>query len=116
MAEHYDLGKEGEDMACEYLISLGYTILARNWRAYKNEIDIIALKNNCLIFIEVKTRTTDLWGNPEDFISEAQQQRIIEAAEIYIEDIKEEYDCRFDVIAIIKNKKQTQLEHFEDAF
>lgn len=116
MAEPYDLGKEGEDIACEYLISLGYTILARNWRAHKNEIDIIALKNNCLIFIEVKTRTTDFWGNPEDFISVAQQKRIKEAAEEYIQETTEEYDCQFDVISIIKNKQEVKLEHFEDAF
>ncbi len=68
MAKHYDLGIEGEGLAIRFLKEKGYRIIEKNFRFQKAEIDIIAQKENTLICIEVKTRTTDYFGNPQDFI------------------------------------------------
>ena len=69
MAEHYELGKKGEQLAVNYLIGKGYKIVERNWRFQKAEIDIIARKAETLISVEVKTRSTKNFGNPQDFVN-----------------------------------------------
>ena len=69
MAEHNELGKQGEQVAVDYLLEKGYEILERNYQARKAEIDIIAKKDNWLIVVEVKTRTSIDFGNPEDFVN-----------------------------------------------
>lgn len=113
MALHNQIGKKGEEEAVLYLLTLGATILERNYRYDRAEIDIIAKIEDVIVFIEVKTRTQNEHGNPEDFLSLAQQKRIVKAANYYLESIPENLDIRFDIIAIIKNK---ELEHIEDAF
>ena len=69
MAIHNDIGKQGEQLATEYLVSQQYKILEKNFRYKKAEIDIIALKNNTLAIIEVKTRTSVTFGEPESFVN-----------------------------------------------
>jgi putative endonuclease len=113
MALHNQIGKKGEDEAVLYLLSMGATILERNYRYDRAEIDIIAKIENIIVFVEVKTRTQNNHGNPEDFLSLAQQKRIVKAATYYLENIPENLDIRFDIISILKNK---ELEHIEDAF
>ena len=72
-----ELGKKGEDLACEYLINNGYHILARNYRFSKFcEIDIIAEYKNCTVFIEVKTRKTNSFGTPMEAITKEKYQHI----------------------------------------
>jgi len=68
MASHNDLGKKGEQLAAEFLISKGYKIVARNFRFQKAEVDIIARKNNVLAIIEVKTRSSSNFGDPQEFV------------------------------------------------
>ena len=67
--QHHDTGKKGEDLAIDFLQKQGFTILLRNWRYKRYEMDIIAEKSNVLHFIEVKTRTNDLFGYPEEIVS-----------------------------------------------
>lgn len=112
MAEHNKVGKKGEDLAVRYLLSNNYQILALNYRYLKYEIDIIAKKDETIIFIEVKTRSSAYIDYPENFLTIAQQNRIAEAAEIYLEEIDFQGEIRFDIIAIV----QQDLVHFEDAF
>lgn len=116
MAAHNELGKEGEDAACNYLQEKGYKIVERNWRFHKYEIDIIAENEDFIIFLEVKTRTSTLWGNPEDFISKGQIKRIVAAADFYLREYDIKKDARFDVISATLNKGKIEIEHIDDAF
>lgn len=116
MAAHNQLGKEGEDAACLHLEKLGCKILRRNWRFGRHEIDIIAEDEEHIIFVEVKTRTSDRWGNPEDFITNNQIRRIVAAADFYIQEYNINKEARFDVISIINNRGRLEIEHIDDAF
>jgi putative endonuclease len=108
-------GRVGEDLAFDFLLNNGYDILATNWRQGRAELDIIAYDQNILVFIEVKTRTTDL--QPERSVTYKKQKLIISAAARYIETIGWDGDLRFDIIAIIhKNGDTFSIEHFKDAF
>lgn len=116
MAAHNELGKEGENAACNYLRKQGYRIVERNWRFQRYEIDIIAENKEFIVFLEVKTRASDQWGNPEDFISKGQIKRIVAAADFYLREYDIEKDARFDVISAIKTKEGFEIEHIDDAF
>ncbi len=116
MAQHNDLGKEGEDLAVEFLIKKGFKILNRNWRFKKAEIDIIAQKDNLLVMAEVKTRSTNYFGDPQEFIKPKQKQMLINAIDEYVVSRELDVNVRFDFIGIILNKKETKIEHLEDAF
>ncbi|WP_167598274.1 YraN family protein [Leeuwenhoekiella sp. ZYFB001] len=113
---HNELGKWGEEYAANYLEKKGYELLERNWFFNKAELDIIALKDNQLIVVEVKTRNSDFFGDPQDFVTPAKIKLLVKAANEYIISNDLDLEVRFDVIAILKNKTQEQLEHFEDAF
>ena len=110
------IGNKGEDLAVNFLFANGYDVIHRNHRIGRAEIDIIAQSKKCLVFIEVKTRKDNTHGYPEEFVSEAQQERILQAAEEYIETINWKGDIRFDIIAIVSNGHESKLDHFENAF
>lgn len=116
MAEHNDLGKQGEDAAARYLCSKGYEIIERNWVYEKYEIDIIASDGEYIVFVEVKTRSSRQWGNPEEAISKSKIKRIVEAADFYLETYDIDLPARFDVIAVIWTGSDFLIEHFDDAF
>lgn len=113
MAQHNDIGNKGEENAANYLLASGFQILEKNYRFDRAEIDIVAIKNKILIFVEVKTRSSNYYGNAEDFLSIAQQKRITKAAQHYIEKTNWNNEIRFDIIAI---NSQNKLHHIEDAF
>jgi putative endonuclease len=79
MAEHNDLGKQGEALAVEFLQKNGYTILETNWTFQKAEVDIIARKNNVLAVVEVKTRSSIDFGLPQDFVNPKKIQLLVKA-------------------------------------
>ncbi|TAH25423.1 MAG: YraN family protein [Cytophagales bacterium] len=106
-------GKSGEKQAIDYLLNNGYNLVCTNYRFGRREIDIIVEKSQIIIFVEVKLRKNKSFGNPEDFVSDAQIQRIHEAAEEYIYNQKWLGKIRFDVIAIIDGK---EIFHIQDAF
>jgi len=116
MAIHNELGKKGEQLAVEYLQKKGYKILNRNWRYKKAEVDIIAQKKEVLAVVEVKTRSTDYFGNPQDFVNQKKIKLLVEAINEYV--VSKNLDCevRFDIIAILKNKSTFKIEHLKDAF
>ena len=116
MATHNELGKKGEELAVEFLQKKGYQILERNWRFKKAEIDIISLKNDVLAVIEVKTRSTSYFGNPQDFVNEKKIQLLVEAVNEYVISKDLDVDVRFDIVAILKSKNSFNVEHLEDAF
>ena len=109
-----NLGKKGEEMAVEYLKSQGYKIVDRNYRHARNEIDIISIIDNILVFVEVKYRTNLAYGFPESFVSKGQEKRITEAAENYIFEKNWQKNIRFDIISI-ESGKNTKITHFKDA-
>lgn len=110
------LGIEGENLAAKYLIDHGYQILHRNWRYKHKEIDIIALIDNTLVVVEVKSRTDNYWGNPEEFVTKQKQAFLTAAAEAYITSTDFDGDCRFDVIAVLFHDRKTDIQHIVNAF
>ena len=116
MAQHNELGKKGEDMAVAHLLAKGYEIVARNFLYQKAEVDIIARKDNILAVVEVKTRSTPDFGDPQDFVKKKQINQLVKAIDYFVNEHDLDVEVRFDIIAIIKNKAGTRLEHLEDAF
>ena len=116
MASHNDLGNQGEDLAVEHLASKGYEILERNWYFGKEEIDIIAKKGKELVIVEVKTRDSDFFGEPHEFVSRSKQNHLVKAAHAYVQKNNFDLEVRFDVIGIIMNSKTQKIEHLEGAF
>lgn len=117
MAQHTDLGRQGEALAVEYLESKGYSVLVRNYRYQKAEVDLIVQKDSAqLVFVEVKTRTSDFFGDPQSFVTPAQIKNIVAAAHHYITDQDLDVEARFDIVAVLKNTQTQRVEHFEDAF
>jgi len=116
MAHHNELGKKGEQLAVDYLIKKGYTIVQRNYRFQKAEVDIIAKIKDTLAIVEVKTRSTTDFGNPQDFVKPKQIQRLVKAVDEYIIVNKLDVEVRFDIIAIVSQGKGYNIEHLENAF
>ncbi len=116
MAEHNDFGKLGEEIAANYLEGKGYEIVERNWRNTHKEIDIIAKDGGTLVMVEVKTRQTDEYGNPDIAVTKKKQRLLIAAANAYLFKNKLDVETRFDIISIIFKDGEPVIEHIEDAF
>ena len=115
MAQHNELGMFGEELAMEYLMGKGYEILETNWRYQKAEVDIIAQKGNIVAAVEVKTRSTNEFGDPQDFVNKKKIRLLTLAMDEYVNRYDLHVEVRFDIIAITLNK-QLEMEHLEDAF
>ena len=115
MAEHNELGKKGEKIAINFLVDNGYTILEKNYRYLKAEVDIIAKKNKVLAVVEVKTRSTDHFGNPQDFVNPKKIKLLLSAIDYYVNEKDLDVEVRFDIIAII-HQKTIKITHLKDAF
>jgi putative endonuclease len=116
MAEHNELGKQGEELAVDFLQKNGYEILETNWTFQKAEIDIIAKKENTLAIIEVKTRSSTDFGLPQDFVKPKKIQLLVKAVNEYVQREDLDVAVRFDIIAIHKSGNEFIIEHLEDAF
>ena len=116
MAKHNELGKKGEQLAVDFLLKNNYDIVERNYRFDKAEVDIIARKDDILAIIEVKTRSTADFGDPQDFVKPKQIQRLVKAVDEYITVNDLDVEVRFDIIAIVKEGKGFKIEHLENAF
>ena len=116
MAKHNELGKKGEKLAQEMLSSKGYEIIDTNWRFGNDEIDIVAMDGGELVIVEVKTRSTNFFGNPEDAVDHNKEKFLIRATESYLEENKLDLETRFDIVAIVINNNETIIDHIEDAF
>ena len=119
MARHSELGKWGEQYAADYLQSIGYDIIERDWRIGHRDIDIIARTGDgtTVVFVEVKTRTSDVVTKPDDAVDIKKIRNIGYAANNYIKTKGIVDEVRFDIISIIgNNKENAQLEHIIEAF
>lgn len=113
-------GRIGEDAVASYLISNGHTILERNWRGGHLEVDIISLDKNGLHFVEIKTRAGEQTEAPEEKVGRVKQQRIIAAANRYLNKVKttmmEAQEIFFDVAAVTINSEGTVVRYFPEAY
>jgi putative endonuclease len=116
MSRAYDLGRKGEALAAEYLEAEGFRILERNFRAGRAEIDIIALDKGILAIIEVKTRNTRYFGEPEQWVTPAKQNLLVRAANAFIKYKSFRGEVRFDVVSVVTGKNGTEISHIQDAF
>ncbi|SOU86096.1 conserved hypothetical protein [Tenacibaculum dicentrarchi] len=116
MAQHNELGIKGEQLAIEYLQNKGYVIIEKNYRFKKAEVDIIAKKSDTLIVVEVKTRSSSYFGNPQDFVNPKKIKLLVYAIDNYVNQKDLDVEIRFDIIAILKNKEGFNIHHIEDAF
>lgn len=110
-----ELGRIGEDLAVNYLIQLQYKIVQRNYRFKKNEIDIIAEKDNTLIIVEVKTKHSS-FIEPWKSVTRQKQRVLIQIANAFIHQHNYQLETQFDVISIIHNQNKTMIEHIQQAF
>ena len=110
------LGRIGEDSASRYLTQQGYRILERNFRITAGEIDLIALDRDTIVFVEVKTRTSDAYGAPELAVDARKQARMTKAALAYLKARKlHQMACRFDVVAITRMPEE-RIDLIRNAF
>lgn len=116
MADFHETGIAGEEKAVNYLINKGFKILERNWRASHFEVDIIARQDDMLIIVEVKSRKTNYFGEPEEFVKKAKQRNLIKAANWYVNQNHIDLEIRFDIISILFNQSNHKIYHIEDAF
>ena len=116
MAENIDFGNLGEEIAVNYLVGKGYEILERNWRNVHKEIDIIAKDGKFLVIVEVKTRQTNEYGEPDIAVTRKKQRLIISAANAYIFRNHLDIETRFDIVSIIFKDGEPVIDHIEDAF
>lgn len=116
MAEHNELGKWGEEIAARYLADHGYYIKARDWRIGKRDLDIVAIRNDMLIIVEVKTRSNNDFGDPEDAITPKKIRSLRIATCAYVKMYAIDLPIQFDVFAITGTSNNYTINHIQDAF
>jgi putative endonuclease len=107
-------GNKGEDLAAEFLQERGWDIVARNYRWGKAEIDLIVQRDEWVIFVEVKTRSSTTFGHPEMFVDAQKINRIYDAAEEWIFSTDWKGHVRFDIVSVTLGEEAV-IEHLEDA-
>jgi len=116
-SDNLDLAKIGEDMALEFLKNKDYKILERNFRTILGELDIIAKDKETICFIEVKTRTSDKFGLPQESVNRLKQRKMSQSAMIYLKDKNLlEKPARFDVVSILNPQQDAKIDLIQDAF
>lgn len=116
MNEKQALGKWGEIEAIKLLKENGLEVIEANWTFLHLEIDIVAKDGNTLVIVEVKTRSTDAYGDPEMFVSRAKQKKLIRAANWYLQNKKLNNEVRFDVVGIVQGFDGVKTRYVKDAF
>ena len=115
MATHNELGRWGEDMAAAYLQRKGYTIVERDWRSGHRDIDIIALDEDAVVFVEVKARRNRLFADPEQGVDWHKLNSLRTAANHYVKSRGIRQEIRLDVVTVTGNPDSEPLiEHIRD--
>ena len=110
-------GKLAEDVAFQYLTKLNHEILELNWSVQKAEIDIISRLEGLLVFTEVKSRNSRVFGDPATMVTKRKQRLLVSAATAFMEKINYDGEFRFDIITLTGyDLYKCNLEHYEDAF
>lgn len=118
MSKASELGIIGEELAANMFVKKGYTILHKNWNLHKGfELDLVAMKDNMVVFAEVKTRKNDNLTKPEDAVNARKIQHIIKAANYYIKYYHIDAYIRFDIVSIVYHDENNyNIKHLENAF
>ncbi len=116
MARHINTGRKGESIAVQYLKSQGFRILETNWRNGHDEIDIIALDENELVIVEVKTLSSEYFGYPEEAVNKKKQNFLIRATQAYVDQNEIDLEIRYDIVSIYLNEQSHKIYHIKDAF
>ena len=117
MADHNDLGKEGEALAAKWLREHGYVLLHQNWRHSYHEIDIVATKGKFLHFVEVKARKASPFGNPEDSVSKKKFRHLKQAADEYLHRHPGHRWIQYDILSItLTGPDEAEYFLLEDVF
>lgn len=115
MAVHNDTGRWGERVACAFLVGKGYAIRETNWRMSPYEIDIVAMKGNTIVFVEVKTRSDDFL-DPIDAVDKRKMANMTRAANAFVNHYNVPHEVQFDIITITGTQDNYKIEHYPDAF
>lgn len=116
MGKHNEFGKQGEQIAADFLLKKGYKILHKNYRHQKAEVDIIAQKGQFLCIVEVKTRTGDFLEEITETINQKKINLLLLAADHYVQEHDLDLEVRFDIILILKKNLKFEVEHVKNAF
>lgn len=117
LTNNVNIGISGEKIAIGYLKNIGFQIIETNWRWKHKEIDIIAIDNDTLVIVEVKTRKNNIIANAESFVDKKKQKNLLIAAENYLIEKNIDYDVRFDVISVYFEKGIFKdMAHIKNAF
>jgi putative endonuclease len=117
MTRHLDVGRAGEDLAVRFLKKKGYKLLERNHESPFGEIDLIFMDKGTVVFVEVKTRTSEAFGRPSDAVGPAKRKRIARAAKAYLSRKGyEDRKARMDVLSVDLSGPEPKIEHLADAF
>ena len=109
-------GKESEELAEKYLLERNYTVHFRNKRFGRFEVDLVCEKKDLIVFIEVKSLSSNRCKNPYDSVNASKQKRIIKVAYFVIRNHFPNRECRFDIISIVVKRGKHQIEHIINAF
>jgi len=109
-------GDKGEELAAKYLEEHGYQIIQKKWKAGRFEVDIIAENKTHCVFVEVKMRYSNTYGEPWEAVNKAKRKKICASADAYIREKQIEKEPRFDIISILHIKNSVHIQHLEDAF
>ena len=115
MAEHNETGRWGERVACNFLVGKGYAIKETNWRMPPYEIDIVAMKGNRIVFVEVKTRS-DYFLDPIAAVDKRKMANMTRAANAFVNHYDIPHEVQFDIITITGDQDNYKIEHYPDAF
>jgi putative endonuclease len=111
------LGASGEEVAARLLEKDGFAIVDRNWRVLEGEVDLIARRGDLVVFCEVKTRRTDMWGDPSEAVAVVKQVRLKRVAARWMREKRPgPVAVRFDVVSVIVRDGPTEVRHIADAF
>ena len=121
MTPRMELGRRGEDVACEFLTGKGHTIVQRNFRSGHLEIDIISLDRNGVHFVEVKSRVAPVAVSPEENVTVSKQRKVADAAMRYLNMAKDkrippDAEVNFDIVAVTFDRGKEIVEWFPNAF
>lgn len=116
MAYKNDFGALGEQLACDYLVEKGYVIRERNWRCHRDEVDIIATKDDVLVFVEVKARSGSSLQSPLQAVDYAKRESYIRCANAYVQQKRLYNEVRFDIVGLLSKPEGMELTHEENAF
>ncbi|MEM9647033.1 MAG: YraN family protein, partial [Bacteroidota bacterium] len=110
MGKHNEFGKLGEQIAADFLMNNGYSILARNLRYQKAEIDILASKGGILAVVEVKSRTSGFLVNLNEVVNQKKIGLLVNAADSFVQEHNLDEEVRFDLITVVKTKDTYKVE------